>query len=318
MKQIILKTAIIVTGVIGFYSCQKKDTIAAPVIFINPVVNNVNTLNKHWTKLQVLPEKEFFFGEYTTWWFGGYNFLMGINDNVFAVSMHGGVWRFEKQINSWVKRGSFPVMMTSVPVVFGVNGKGYSIGEGQCWQYDPVLNQWARKTDPPKDVMDALVIGDKVYMRNSNNQLLVYNPSSDSYIQKNNFPINNLLGKFVVNGAGYYISENGKCWKYDPIADTWQQKASLTLSAPVIHSSSFSLNNYGYIIGDLNHLAYNESKPMKVWRYDAPRDQWSKSEDYPGLGAYDIGTVSLNGFVYVGLGLNNADFNVIDFWSFKE
>lgn len=308
----------ILMGAILLFSCQKKDPVPPPNIYTNPIFNNVNAVNKYWTKLQVLPEKEFFFSEYTTWWFGGNNFLMGINDNVYAVSMHGGVWRFEIQINSWVKRGPFPVKMTTVPVTFGVNGKGFCIGDGKCWEYDPVSNQWARKTDPPKDLIDALVIGDKVYLRNTNDQVLVYDPSADTYSLKSNMPVTKLLGKFVVNGAGFYISENGECWKYDPLANTWQQKSSLILSGPVTHSSSFSLNNNGYIIGDLNHRAYNENKPMKVWRYDVPKDQWGQSEDYPGLGAYDIRTVSLNGFVFVGLGFNNGDFNVTDFWSFRE
>ena len=319
MKQTIIYLIIIVTGITGFYSCFKKDKIDAPIIYTKPVAdNNATVVNRYWTKLQILPVNEFFFGENSAWLFDGYNFLIGINDNVFAVSHHGGVWKYEMQINRWEKKGVFPVQMKSVPVVFGVNGKGYCIGDGQCWEYNPVSNQWARKNDPPNDVTDALVISNKVYMLNANNQFIVYDPSSDSYIQKNNFPLTELFGKFVINGAGYYIGKNGECWKFDPFTDIWQQEKSINFPVPLTHTSSFSLNNYGYIIGDLNHMAYNENKPIKVWRYDISHGRWSHITDYPGYGAYQIGAISLNGIVYVGLGVSNGDFNTNDFWRFNE
>src|SRR5690606_27072084 len=96
------------------------------------------------------------------------------------------------------------------------------------------------------------------------------------------------------------------------------QKASFTLAAAITNSSSFSLNNYGYIIGDLNRTAYNENQPMRLWRYNPIDDKWNQHGNYPGYGAYFINTVTLNGIVYAGLGVNNGDFNAIDFWSFKE
>ena len=171
-------------------------------------------------------------------------------------------------------------------------------------------------------IHDPLVINNKVYLRGTNDQLLVYDPSSDSYTQKNNLPDfgSSLLGLFVVNGNGLL------CWRKlarpgNMIrgSDSWQQKAVSACRGSVYSTSSFSLNNYGYIIGDLNFTAYNDSKPMKVWRYDPSLDQWHQfEEDYPGYGAYYINTVSLNGIAYVGLGYNNGDFNAIDFWSFKE
>ncbi len=305
----------------GIYQFELKVTDAGGLFSRDTVTITVNSNLRFWTQLQYLPADEFFFGEYLNWWFNGFNFLMGIDDKVFAVGHYGGVWQYNTQINSWSRIGTFPEQMPNLPVVFVVNEKGYCIGNGHCWQYDPATNQWLRKTDPPDYIHDPLVINNKVYLRGTNNQLLVYDPSSNSYTQKNNLPDlgSSLLGQFVVNGNGYYIGGTGQTWKYDPGSDSWQQKASFSVQGSVYSTSSFSLNNYGYIIGDLNFTAYNDSKPMKVWRYDPSLDQWHQfEEDYPGYGAYYINTVSLNGIAYVGLGYNNGDFNAIDFWSFKE
>jgi len=305
----------------GIYQFELNVTDGGGLFSKDTVAIRVNSNLKHWTRLQYLPADDFFFGDYLSWWFDGFNFLMGIGDKVFAVGHYGGVWQYNTQINSWDRIGTFPEQMPSVPLVFAVNGKGCCIGNGHCWQYDPVTNQWARKNDPPDYIHDPLVINNKVYLRSTNNQLLAFDPSTDSYTQKNNLPNlgNALSGLFVVNGEGYYIGETGQCWKYDTGTDSWQQKAGFSLPGSVYNTSSFSLNNYGYIIGDLNLAAYNDNQLMRLWRYDPSLNQWNQfEEDYPGYGAYYINTISLNGIVYAGLGYNNGDVNAIDFWSFKE
>jgi N-acetylneuraminic acid mutarotase len=82
--------------------------------------------------------------------------------------------------------------------------------------------------------------------------------------------------------------------------------------------SGFTLNGYGYIIGDSNRAAYTGNGRMKLWRYDPATDLWKPLDnDYPGQGVYEIRTVSQNGIVYVGLGYDKQDHDAIDFWSFK-
>ena len=91
----------------------------------------MNSTLKHWTQLQYLPADGFFFGDYLTWWFNGFNFLMGIDDKVFAVGHYGGVWQYNTQANNWYRAGTFPEKMAKAPIVFAVNGKGYCIGDGR-------------------------------------------------------------------------------------------------------------------------------------------------------------------------------------------
>ena len=55
---------------------DKKDKIDAPIIYTKPVVDDDATVvNHYWTKLQILPVNEFFFGENSAWLFDGYNFF---------------------------------------------------------------------------------------------------------------------------------------------------------------------------------------------------------------------------------------------------
>lgn len=293
------------------YGLFAKDTVVV-------TVNKPNEVSARWTKLKSLSEKDFFSGS------SYINFLIGIQDKVFAVSKHGRFWHYNAQTNEWSDKGDLPVYMASsnFSVVFSVGNKGYFVGNGTSRQYDAVADQWTTKNNAPTgpnhvDYSAPLVIGNKVYLVGStNNRVTLYDPSADTYTLKNNFPDVEAVAGFVVNNEGYCIQKDGRCWKYDPATDSWQQKAGLPSS--IYSMSGFSLNGYGYIMGDLNRAAYNQTGRIKVWRYDPSLNQWALlEEDYPGAGVYAIKTVSLNGIVYAGLGYNNGNFDAIDFWSFK-
>jgi hypothetical protein len=143
-----------------------------------------------------------------------------------------------------------------------------------------------------------------------------YDPAADTYTPKSKFVDLQATTGFVVNGEGYCLQKDGRCWKYDLLADTWQQKASLPAS--IYNPSGFSMNGFGYIVGDLNGTAGSQNSRMKVWQYDPSSNQWKQiSEDYPGEAALELRTVSAAGFIYAGLGYNSANKDVVDFWSFK-
>jgi hypothetical protein len=237
---------------------------------------------------------------------------------VFAVSNKGQVWRMNSP-DSWSMAGNFPENMQNIPLTFSINGKGYCIGNNHCWEFNPATGQWVRKKDPPGPVSIPLVINGKAYFKNDNNQMIEYDPASDTYSIKSNCPATGLAGGFVVNGYGFYTYDNGQCWKYDPVTDSWQQKASFNIQGTLYNTSSFSLNDFGYIIGDLNFQAYSHNLPMAVIRYSVSRDEWvhCNTDSYQGNGAYNISTISFNGIVYVGLGYNTGDFNATDFWKFQ-
>lgn len=290
---------------------SSKDTVSINVTEVNETV-------ARWTKLHSLPENDFFYGS------NHINFLVGVGNKIFAVAKNGSFWVYNTQTDVWTEKGDLPSQMaaSNFSVVFSVGNKAYFIGNGTSRQYDVVTDQWTTKNNAPVgvdhvDYSVPLVIGNKAYLVGSTNNLVtVYDPAHDTYTQKNKFPDVAAEAGFVLNEEGYIIQKDGRCWKYDAAADKWVQRAILPPS--IFNMSGFSLNNYGYIMGDLNRAANNQGGKLKVWRYDAALDQWKQiDEDYPGNGAYAVKTISANNIVYVGLGYNSGDFDAIDFWSFK-
>lgn len=288
-----------------------KDTIAV-------IINNFNQATPGWTKLRPVPPDDFFVGG------NRINFLIGIQDKVFAVSKIGTFWYYNLQENTWSKKGQLPTENASLnfSVVFSINNVGYVIGNGTSRQYDVLTNQWTTKNNAPVgpnhvDYSSPLIIGNKAYLVGStNSQVTEYDPLTDTYTLKNRFPGVAPETGFVIDGEGYCIQKDGKCWKYDLLADTWQQKSGLPTS--LFNKSGFSLNGFGYIITDSNHTASNQNLRMKVWRYSPSADKWKQmDDDYPGQAAYEVRAVSVNGTVYAGLGYTSENKDALDFWSFK-
>lgn len=290
-----------------------KDTV---IIFVTSA-----PASTRWTKLEYLTADESF-GD----WFNNENFLLGINNDVYAISGKGKIWQYNEAINTWSFVGSFPENMWQAPVTFCINGMGYRIGNGHCWQYNPATNQWTRKNDPPVTRFSApLVIGNKAYLRSSDsNRLFAYEPVTDVYIQKKDPPALGtnwyLTVSVVINDQGYYIGANGECWKYDASIDHWQQRANVTGLDKDYQTSlvSFSVNNKGYILKD-NNEASEYNTPLHLWRYDPNLNQWTRIDDgYHGEGIHKVKAVSLGSVAYIGLGYNGGgDFWVRDLWRYK-
>lgn len=300
-----------VTDAFGLFS---KDTVLITVS--NP--NNLTEESGQWTKLYSLPENDFFFGS------NHINFLMGIQDRVFGISKNGSLWVYNPQTNFWLKKATLPSNMASsnFSVVFSINNIGYVIGNGTCRQYNATTDRWTTKNNAPVgadhvDYSVPLVIGNKCYLIGyTNNLVTLYDPSDDTYKQKGKFSDISAVAGFVINHEGYCIQKDGRCWKYDPLLNVWHKKANLPEN--IYNMSAFSLNGYGYVIGDLNRAAYSQNGRMKVWRYNPSLDQWKQiREDYPGEGVYEVRTASLGGIVYAGLGYTRTDKDAIDFWSFR-
>ena len=158
-------------------------------------------LSTGWTALGNLPD------EFSS---DGDDFLLGIKNNVFAISPKGTVWQYNIAADWSIGFvASIPENMPEETVTFSVNGMGYCIGKSHCWQFNPAMNQWIRKKDPPGVSLGApLVIGNKVYLRTGDsNHFFAYDPATDAYIQQKDPPDfgNYLSGYFVLNEYGYYI-----------------------------------------------------------------------------------------------------------------
>jgi hypothetical protein len=163
----------------------------------------------------------------------------------------------------------------------------------------------------------AFVLGEQVYVVDGvTNHVLRYDPATDTYAARSNFPGSEATTGFVVQGQGFCLGVDGRCWAYEPATDRWQPKASLPPS--VFFLTGFAVNGMGYVLGDLEHRAYNENQPLHLWQYDVPLNQWRAfAEPYPGWGAYELQAVPLPGGALIGLGYTNGDLNATDLWLFQ-
>lgn len=180
---------------------------------------------------------------------------------------------------------------------FSINGKGYvTCGldtNDNCyndlWEYDPVFNYWTQKANLPAS-----------YRRAS-------------------------FG-FELNGKGYVgggiddaISSVGNIfnqfWMYDPISNTWTNKANVPITA--FRSAGISCNGKGYVIGGANDWSLYSN----VYEYNPLTNIWTAKANFPGnpnsSGGREAGTgTSANNKIYFGLGKDDSFFQN-DWWEFN-
>lgn len=130
-----------------------------------------------------------------------------------------------------------------------------------------------------------------------------YNPESDTWTQKANFPgdLRSNGSSFVINdqiyvGFGSIYDENSSkskalkdLYQFDPGANTWTKKGDFSGQAR-FYSSVTSGNGKGYVIGgDADNGA--DSFLTDIWEYTPASDSWSKIADLP------VGSAFVSSFV---------------------
>lgn len=114
-------------------------------------------------------------------------------------------------------------------------------------------------------------------------ELWQYNPTSDTWTQKNDFPgaPRRYATSFVIDdkayvGLGWDIYNNplNDLWEYDVVSDTWVEIAEFPNIG--VHAISFSLNGKAYVGRssiDLSAIGFFE--------YDPQLNSWNKKNDMP-------------------------------------
>jgi N-acetylneuraminic acid mutarotase len=162
-----------------------------------------------------------------------------------------------------------------------------------------------------------------------------YDPSSDTWSQRANFPVNNHgATSFVVNdqpcvGGGSAL--NGEFYKFDPNQNTWTPIAPCPFFNPG-DTQGFSVNDKGYVYVGTNMAEYDPSSnswslkatpPMafgswtcsftiegsgyvkagnKLYEYKPEHDTWTQRANFPGVstgGSYGF-SILQRGFVTCG------------------
>ena len=119
------------------------------------------------------------------------------------------------------------------------------------------------------------------------------------------------IGSYGYIGTGYNNTYLTDFWQYDPVANTWTQKANYG-GAPVANTAGFATSYYGYIgTGDDQYgTKYND-----LWKYNPNTNQWTQMTNFPGTARQWAVGFSINGYGYLGTGLaQSGDEN--DFWRF--
>ena len=162
--------------------------------------------------------------------------------------------------NTWVLRASPPVgyLGRFFGGSFEINGKGYvmagsqaSPSPAQCYEYDPLSNAWTAKTSVVGSTLvagAAFAIGNKGYYACGYNQ------------------------------TGYLDTAAFKkqLYEFDPVANTWTQKATLPFSSGREGCVGVGLNGYGYVCGGLQ-VSQAANGTDEVFTYKS--DLWQFTPD---------------------------------------
>jgi N-acetylneuraminic acid mutarotase len=184
-------------------------------------------------------------------------------------------------------------------VAFVIDGKGYvALGRtttrsgalNDCWQYDPTKNDscWKRKADFPgiaRVKATAAVVNGKAYVGLGFNIALgVYNTEA-------------CLKDF---------------WMYDPITDSWEQKANF-LNNFTDACACFVVNNTIYVTSGMDGAGFGN----EVWKYipvEGQQGTWVRLNDFSGPSRAGGIACANSNHVYFGTGY--WTFNANDWWEY--
>jgi N-acetylneuraminic acid mutarotase len=192
---------------------------------------------------------------------------------------------------SWLHKNNFNGQSRFKTVGLAINGKGYIIG--------------GRVDSSPltyvKDVWE-------------------YDPSTDTWTQRNNFsyalvqPAFFTIGSkgYVVGGqnsSSTYVNTNSE---YDPVSDSWTNKASFPVSG-VGGTFQFVINGKAYV-GAGARVGSNASNT--VYEYNSTTDSWTSKANFPGASRVNPTGFAIGNFGYAGLGTDGNGMLYSDFYKY--
>jgi Kelch motif/Galactose oxidase, central domain len=183
---------------------------------------------------------------------------------------------------------------------------GYSFDSGTTLdafnRYDPVANTWTTLTSMPTAAFMASAVyypptnkiyvfgGEDAISGTNYNITRIYDVATGTWATGTNMPdvrsfmasgYNNANGKiYLVSGynTGDVSSAQPNTWEYDPVADTFVERA------PIPHAvggaASGVINGHFYLAGgrDATNTVVN-----LVWGYDIAADTWTQRTEMPGI-----------------------------------
>ncbi|HEY4798138.1 MAG TPA: kelch repeat-containing protein, partial [Bacteroidia bacterium] len=203
-------------------------------------------------------------------------------------------WEYDKTTNVWTQKANYGGGEISLSVGFSIGNKGY-IGTGgdtitvnskQFWEYNPASNLWTKKAGLAgigRNSAMGFSIGNKGYICGGVNQ-------SNQIIALNDL------------------------WEYDPITNSWSQKANLP-GLKRQYGIGFSIANKGYIGLGADSLATKCYQDF--WEWDQTTNTWSQKANFPGGKRFGGYGYSIGNYGYVGMGEDSTWKSYInDLWQY--
>lgn len=196
-------------------------------------------------------------------------------------------------------------------ISFALNGKGY-VGLGEKYflgfspppeiqtdlnAYDPATDQWTKVAYLPDSgrIGSAVFVlkgkayvvgGEKGKAHETTNEVWEYDPSSDQWTRKADLPVKVSYASgfsnattasttgFVTGGLDETNTTLNKTFAYDPMLDSWTEKANMPISNQGGTAFVIDENAY-YGLGSNKELGANGAAfPTDFYRYNMSLDQW--------------------------------------------
>jgi len=215
-------------------------------------------------------------------------------------------WEYNPATDAWTQKADFGGEARADATGFSLGNKGY-IGTGYIygstthkkdfWEYNPAANTWIRKADFGGDAR-RYAAGFSICTATTNKG-------------------------YIGTGAAFDLNPPQNFqdfWEYDPVTDTWLQKADFPGTARYA-AAGFGIGEKGYLGSGINYVSSTEVTFYKdFYEYDPVADTWIRKADIGGLDrAFAVGfSVGSKGYIGTGNspgtspgGLQN------DFWEYN-
>ncbi|MBL7923098.1 MAG: IPT/TIG domain-containing protein [Bacteroidia bacterium] len=252
------------------------------------------------------------------------------------------VWSLNPLSGTWTQRASFtgPARMAGTGLSIGNRGYyGFGVANtsnfyNDWYEYLASSNTWVARAVPGalqgRFQLGSFAINGRGYvvggitLGTEPARCYEYNPANDSWTFKADLNVNtrNAGAAFSIGSKGYYAcgyiqygyldtaSFKKELYEFDPVANTWTQKASLPVPAGREGCVGAGMNGYGYVCGGMEvSQAPNGTDELftyksDLWRYTPDS---IVAEIAGGITGYCAGSAIVVNYRTVGLTLNSGN-----------
>ncbi len=268
-------------------------------------------------------------------------------------------YEYDPTTNTWNKKNNMPEERMW-GVSFAINGKGY-VGLGKksggvnsgylstLYEYDAANDSWTKKANFPHPngglvQSSVFVINNKAYILGGyddsfipHGTLYEYEPASDQWTKKTNYPLTIGVNNWVKGPFAFSIGNKGyicggevrkasgigtemtkKSFEYDPSTDTWKPIADF-IDTPRSFGTAVSIGNIGYCaMGYHRDANFQPIFHKEIFAYEPTTNTWSKmANNFPGDARVWAVAAVINNKAYAGGGSEHQSAYKKDWHEFK-